>query len=266
MKIGIIGAGLIGSIVAKKLVKAGHSVKISNELPPEQLKDVEERTGATVSTIDEAIADADVVITSVPNKALPSFKEKFSRLGENVVFIDTSNYFPARDNYIINEVEAGKPESVWVSEQLGKPVVKAFNSLIGYSMEHEGTPKGTEGRIAMAIAGNVAAHKKVAMELVDAIGFEPLDSGSLEESWRMQPGSPAYCTELTIEELKKALDPKNIVREKSAELRDLSLQRLAGFGEKITTALGKGEYMEGFTSKHVVNLYRELFFPEGGLK
>ncbi|RDV13315.1 3-hydroxyisobutyrate dehydrogenase [Pontibacter diazotrophicus] len=266
MRIGIIGAGLIGSVIAKKLVKAGHAVKISNELPPEQLKDVEERTGATATTIDEAIGDAEVVITSVPNKALPGFKEKFSRLGENVVFIDTSNYFPARDNYIIEEIEAGKPESVWVSEQLGRPVVKAFSSLLGYTLEHEGTAKGTKGRIAMAIAGDVPEHKKVASQLVDVIGFDPLDSGSLEDSWRLQPGTPAYCTELTIEELEKALNPENIQRERSAELRDLSLQRLAGYGEKITTALGKGEYVEGFTSKHIVNLYRELFFPADGLK
>lgn len=266
MKIGIIGAGLIGSTIAQKLTQAGHIVKISNENPPEQLKEVEQRTGATATTIDDAIADAEVVITSVPNKALPSFKEKFSRLDENVVFIDTSNYFPARDNYIIDEIEAGKSESLWVSEQLGKPSVKAFNSLIGYSMANEGLPKGSENRIAMAVAGDVAAHKAVAMQLVEDLGFDALDSGSLEDSWRMQPGTPAYCTELTYAELEKALNPININREKSAELRDLSLAKLADYGENITSALGRGEYVDGFTSKHVVNLYRDLFFPEGGLK
>lgn len=263
MKIGIIGAGLIGSTIAKKLTEAGHLVKISNEFPPEQLKDIALKTGATAATIEDAISDAQVVITSVPNKALPGFKEKFSQLADEVVFVDTSNYFPARDSLKIEEIEAGKTESVWVSEQLGKPIVKAFSNLIAFTLANEGTQRGTVGRIAMGIAGDVPEHKKLVMELVDSIGFDTVDSGSLEDSWRLQPGTPAYCTELTVSELEKALDMAE--KGKAPALRDLSIEKMAAFSDNFLPALSQGQYVDGFTSKDVIKLYRALFFPVDGL-
>ena len=108
--------------------------------------------------------------------------------------------------------------SVWVSQQLGKPVIKAFNNLLEETLDDKGAPENTE-IIAMAIAGDNQKDKEVIMDIVSEIGFDTVDSGSLKDSWRHQPGTPAYCTELTKEELEQALDhadndKRPILREK----------------------------------------------------
>ena len=116
-------------------------------------------------------------------------------------------------------------ESVWVSNQLGRPIIKAFNNLLAYTLENKGTPEGTSGRIAMAIAGNDLSQKQIIMDVVNELGFDAVDSGSLSDSWRQQPGTPAYCTELTKDELTKALKKAN--KEKAPLLRDKVMERFA---------------------------------------
>lgn len=118
--------------------------------------------------------------------------------------IDTSNYYPLRDG-AITEVDNGKPESVWVSEQIGRAVIKAWNAVLSHTLSERGKPKGTPGRIAIPVAGDDAKAKTTAMQLVEITGFDALDAGILAESWRQQPGTPAYCTELTLDELRSAL-------------------------------------------------------------
>jgi hypothetical protein len=118
--------------------------------------------------------------------------------------IDTSNYYPFRDGAIA-EVDGGKPESVWVSEQIGRPVVKAWNAVLAATLAERGQPNGASGDIAIPVAGDDPNAKATAMELVGATGFDALDTGSLSDSWRQQPSTPAYCTELTTNELKSAL-------------------------------------------------------------
>lgn len=88
-------------------------------------------------------------------------------------------------------------ESVWVSNQLGRPVIKAFNNLLAYTLENEGTSADSSERITMAVSGNDASQKQVVMNVVSELGFDAVDSGSLSDSWRQRPGTPAYCTELT---------------------------------------------------------------------
>ncbi|WP_422762819.1 NADPH-dependent F420 reductase [Priestia endophytica] len=136
-------------------------------------------------------------------------------------------------------------ESVWVSKRLGRPVIKAFNNLLAYTLENEGTSEDSSGRIAMAVAGNDPSQKQVVMDVVYELGFDAVDSGSLSDSWRQQPGTPAYCTELTKEELAKALKKAN--KEKAPLLRDKVLERFAGDKEVE------------FSHKDVVNLNREIY-------
>ena len=111
---------------------------------------------------------------------------------------------PFRDGAIA-ALDDGVVESVWLSEQLGRPIVKAWNAVLSYTLAHSGKPQGAEGRLAAPVAGDDPAHKALAIQLVDATGFDAVDAGPLSESWRQQPGTPAYCTELTLPELRDAL-------------------------------------------------------------
>lgn len=225
MKIGIIGTGAIGSTIAQKLAKAGHEVKVTNTDEPQKLAEKAKQLGAIPSTIDELVKDAEVIIVSVPTTAIPELaKGLFNDLSKNTIIVDTSNYYPFRDGEI-TDLKNGKVESVWVAEQLGRPVIKAFNNLLAYTLVHAGKDEGQEGRIAMAVAGDDAEAKKVIARLVNDAGFDAVDSGSLSESWRHQPGTPAYCTELDAEELKQAF--ADGVKENAPVLRDKAIAELS---------------------------------------
>lgn len=202
MRFGIIGAGPIGSNISRKLVENGHDVKIADARGIERLEG-KKLTGTPVS-IEEAITNIDVLIISIPFHALPSIRNIVDKLEEEVIVVDTSNYYPQMSGEI-EEIENGMVESVWVSNQLGRSIIKAFNNLLAFTLEHKGTPEGSNGRIATAIAGNDLHQKQKIMNLANELGFDAVDSGSLIDSWRQQPGTPAYCTELTKEELSEAL-------------------------------------------------------------
>ena len=242
MRFGIIGAGSIGSIISKKLVKNGHDVKIADARGIEHLEG-KELTGTPVR-IEDAIKNIEILIISLPTKAMPSIRNIIDQVGEEVIIVDTSNYYPFRDDEI-EEIENGMVESVWVSNQLGRPVIKAFNNLLAYTLENEGTCEDSSGRIAMAVSGNDPSQKQVVMDVVYELGFDAVDSGSLSDSWRQQPGTPAYCTELTKDELMKALKKAN--KEKAPLLRDKVMERFAE------------EKEVEFSHKDVVNLNREIY-------
>ncbi|WP_338788373.1 NADPH-dependent F420 reductase [Metabacillus sp. FJAT-53654] len=246
MRFGIIGAGPIGSIISKKLVKSGHDVKIADARGIERL-DGKELAGRTVR-VEDAIKNIEVLIISLPIKALPSIRNIIDQIGEEVIIVDTSNYYPYRDG-IIEEIENGMVESIWVSNHLGRPVIKAFNNLLAYTLENEGTAEDSSGRVAMAVAGNDPSQKQVVMDLVFELGFDVVDSGSLNDSWRQQPGTPAYCTELTKDELTKAL--KKAIKENAPLLRDKVMERFAKlFAEKNEVE---------FSHKDIVNINREIY-------
>lgn len=224
MKIGIIGTGAIGGTIAKKLVKAGHHIKITNSNQGMQLNARAEELGVSPSTIGNVVQDVDVVIISIPTVAIPSLpKDLFVNVPENVIVVDTSNYYPFRDADI-EEIKNGKVESVWVSEQLGRPVIKAFNNLLAETLKNGGKEPGVENRIAMAIAGDNDEDKKIIAGLINDIGFDAVDAGNLSESWRHQPGTPAYCTELNSEDLKQAL--ADGVKEDAPFTRDKAITEL----------------------------------------
>lgn len=241
MKFGIIGAGTIGSIISKKLVKNGHDVKIADARGIEHLEGKD--LAGTPVLIEDVMTNIEVLIISLPLTALPSIRNIIEQVGEEVIVVDTSNYYPSRDQKIA-EIENGMVESDWVSNQLGKPIIKAFNNLLAHTLENEGTPEGTSGRIAMAIAGNDVSQKQIIMDVVNQLGFDTVDSGSLSDSWRQQPGTPAYCTELTKEELTKALEKAN--KEKAPFLRDKVIEKLSASNFPLA-------------NKDIVNMNREIY-------
>lgn len=211
MKIGIIGAGNIGGTLARKLVAAGHDVKLAGAKGPDDIREQAERIGATPVTSEQAVVDVEAVILSIPFAKIPEVAHVFANLPADVVVLDTSNYYP-QFGVSIAEVDAGKPESVWSSEQLKRPIIKAFNAALARTLADGGKPSGAAGRIAIPVAGDDPRGKAVAEDLVDAVGFDALDAGGLEGSWRQQPGTPAYCTELASPDLRAALSSADKAR------------------------------------------------------
>ena len=203
MDIGIIGAGNIGGTLARHLVPLGHRVSIANSRGPASLESLAAEIGATAVTAAEAARARDMVIIAVPEKAVPALPRDVLSASSAVV-VDTGNYYPARDGRI-DEIEDGLAESVWVAQVLGVPVVKAFNNIFAQHLATRGVPAGTPGRICLPVAGDDVRAKEAVLGLIDAIGFDGLDAGTLAESWRQQPGSPAYAKDLDRAALADAL-------------------------------------------------------------
>jgi predicted dinucleotide-binding enzyme len=204
MKIGIIGAGNIGASLAQILDKAGHDVKLANSKAPETLREVVNGTAIEAVTRENAVKDVDVIILSVPFARNPELAPVLANVPASVIIIDTSNYYPARDGRV-EEVDKGKLETVWSSEQMGRPLVKAWNALLSFTLNEAGSESGSASRLAIPIGGDDEAAKSVVSRLVDDTGFDAVDAGPISESWRFQPGAPAYCTELDAVGLAKAL-------------------------------------------------------------
>lgn len=231
MKIGIIGAGNIGSSVARNLARAGHEIKIADEKGIDGIREQVADTGATPVELDDVIKDVDVIVMSIPSIAVPKIRDLLQHVGSDVTIIDTSNYYPFRDGKI-EEIENGMPESVWVSEKIGRPVVKAFNAALAHTQASKGEPSGSAGRIALPVAGDDQRTKAIALQLVDDAGFDPVDAGSLAESWRQQPGTPAYCTELSRDELSNALGLAD--KENAPKLREKLIAQFFEGGDSLT--------------------------------
>lgn len=226
MKIGIIGAGHIGGALAQKLSALGHTVAIANSRGPDTLKELATRIGARAVTVEDAVKDVELVIVTIPEKNVPLLpKGLFRDVPSSVIVVDTGNYYPAMRDGVIAEIESGTPESAWVAKQLGRPVFKLFNNIMAHSLVEGARPRGAKDRIALPIAGDDARGKKVLLELVDALGFDGVDAGSLEESWRQQPGTPVYCTDLDADGVRRALRAAD--RTKSAERRELSIEKMS---------------------------------------
>ncbi len=230
MKIGIIGTGAIGGTIARKMVAVGHQVFVTNSAEFAELEKRAYELGALPSSLEDLVKGKDVVILSVPTIAIHGMsKTLFDLMPQDTIIVDTSNYYPFRDADI-EEIKNGKAESMWVAEQIGRPVIKAFNNLLAESLASGGTPKGAPGRIAMAISGHDPKAKEIISGLINQAGFDVVDAGDLESSWRHQPGTPAYCTELNVSDLKQALNDG--VREVAAQIRDSAVIKL--FAERTT--------------------------------
>jgi predicted dinucleotide-binding enzyme len=222
MKIGIIGAGEIGGTLARQYSKAGHILKIANSSGTEKMKNLALETGASAVTLADVVTDVEVIVISIPLIGILKLpRNLLKNTSASTVIIDTCNYYPIRDG-LIKDIEDGMPESVWVSNQLQRPVIKAYNSILYRSLVHSGSARGTASRIALPISGNDKQSKELTSILVDNSGFDALDYGSVQDSWRQQPGSPVYCTDLTITQLKKSLEKAK--KELLPERRELGLK------------------------------------------
>jgi predicted dinucleotide-binding enzyme len=206
MKIGIIGAGHIGGALARRFVALGHDVSIANSRGPDTLVDFAAETGARAVTVDEAALDKDLVVVTIPEKNVSSLpKGLFTAAGEKPVVVDTGNYYPRQRDGRIDAIEKGTTESRWVAQQIGRPVIKAFNNIYAQHLLERGKPKGAPGRIALPVSGDDEKAKAVVLKLIDELGFDGVDNGGLDSSWRQQPGTPVYGTDLDAEGVRRAL-------------------------------------------------------------
>jgi len=218
MNIGIIGAGNIGGNLTRRFRELGHTVFVANSRGPESLADLAAETGAAPVTVDEAARSGDVVIVTIPEKNIPDLpRDLFVGVTDDVVVVDTGNYYPQQRDGRIAGIEDGMVESLWVSQQLGRPVVKAFNNIYAEHLLKAGTSAGTPGRIALPVAGDDDRAKSIVMKLVDELGFDGVDAGRLDDSWRQQPGTPVYAADFDAEGVRRALT--NASRERKPEWR-----------------------------------------------
>lgn len=205
MTIGFIGAGNIGSQVARLSIAAGHDVVLSNSRGPDTLKELVTELGpkARAATAEEAAKAGDIVVVSIPLKHIGTVPA--APLAGKVV-IDTNNYYPQRDGQI-PELD---DESTTTAELLQKhlptsKVVKAFNHIYARELTTDGTPRGTSNRRALVIAGDDADAKKTVTALLDSFGFDTVDAGPLAEGWRIQRDTPGYGPRRDAEQLRADL-------------------------------------------------------------
>ncbi|MFH8989657.1 NADPH-dependent F420 reductase [Streptomyces sp. NPDC017940] len=206
MKIGIIGAGNIGGNLTRRLTALGHDVSVANSRGPQTLTALAEETGATPVTVDEAARGAEVVVVTVPLKNVPDLPSGlFDGAAEGFAVIDTGNYYPRERDGRIDAIEAGLPESRWTEQHVGHPVIKAFNGTYADDILDKPLPEGAPERMALPVAGDDEAAKKVVRELIDEMGFDTVDAGGIDESWRQQPDTPVYGLRGGVAEVTRAL-------------------------------------------------------------
>jgi len=220
--IGIIGAGQIGSTLAKKLSGLGHSVKMANSRGADSLKMLAEDIAVTAVDLREVVTNVDVLIVSIPQKSIENLpSDLLAGSKENLIIVDTGNYYPLRDG-TIDALEGETTESQWVAEHLQRPVLKAFNNIIASSLADNGKITGQADRTALPVSGDNSDDKNELIHLIDALGFDGVDAGTLSESWRQQPGSPVYCTDHSKQELSDLLQKTD--RSSLAAFRDQGMQ------------------------------------------
>ncbi|WP_179580769.1 NADPH-dependent F420 reductase [Glaciibacter psychrotolerans] len=202
--LGLIGAGQIGSQLARLGVANGYDVIVSNSRGPETLRDLVAELGphARAATAAETAAQADLVVVTIPLKDIDDLP--VAELAEKVV-IDTNNYYPQRDG----DIEALENESTTTAELLQRllptsKVVKAFNHIYASTLTEDGQPAGTENRRALIVAGDDSTAKQTVTDLIDTFGFDVVDLGPLAEGWRIQRDTPGYGLRLNRAELTDA--------------------------------------------------------------
>jgi 8-hydroxy-5-deazaflavin:NADPH oxidoreductase len=222
MRIGVIGAGQIGGTLIRQYTKAGHQVKMSNSGELEKLSPLALETGASAVGLSEVVTEVDAIVISIPLIAtLKLPPDLLKNVSADTAIIDTGNYYPIRDG-IIEEIESGMPESIWMSIQLQRSLIKVYNSIFAESLVSSGRPKGAASRLALPVSGDDKKLMDTVSILVNDSGFDFLDCGTLQDSWRQQPGSPAYCTDLTLNQLRKSIIKAK--KELLPERRELGLK------------------------------------------
>jgi 8-hydroxy-5-deazaflavin:NADPH oxidoreductase len=206
MKIGIIGAGNIGGNLTRRLTALGHDVSVANSRGPHTLTALAEETGATPVPVEEAARGAEVVVVTVPLKAVPDLPSGLlDEAAQGAAVVDTGNYYPQRDGRIAEILDEGLTESRWTERHLGHTVVKAFNGTYAQDILDRPRPAGAADRVALPVAGDDEAAKEKVRALIGDLGFDTVDAGGLDDSWRQQPGTPVYGLRAGVEGVRKAL-------------------------------------------------------------
>ncbi|MFS2042232.1 MULTISPECIES: NADPH-dependent F420 reductase [Rhizobium/Agrobacterium group] len=203
MKIGIIGAGMVGRAIGKLAVALGHSVMLSNSRGPQTLFSLSRSIGCQVGTVEEAAAFGELVVIAIPLAAYRSIPVEPL---EGKLVIDTNNYYFERDGHI-PELDSGETTT---SEILARHlprsrIVKAFNAIIMDDLEKDGQPTGSSGRRGLPLAGDNSTDKAVVARLYDQFGFDAVDAGLLAEGWRFERGRPVYCVPMAADRLNDEL-------------------------------------------------------------
>lgn len=217
MKIGIIGAGNIGGTLTRRFRALGHDVAVANSRGPESLAGLAAESGAKPVDVTAAVRGKDLIVVTIPLKNVTELPPNlFKETSKDTVVVDTGNYYPRERDGRIDEIENGVPESRWVERQLGRPVIKAFNNIHAEHLMNRGNRNGGP-RIALPVSGDDPVAKAKVMRLVNELGFDAVDAGSLDDSWRQQPGSPVYAADLDAAGVRRALQEAH--RERTPEWR-----------------------------------------------
>ncbi|MFJ1541655.1 NADPH-dependent F420 reductase [Micromonospora chalcea] len=203
MEIGIIGSGHIGGTLTRRLRSLGQDVAVANSRGPQSLADLAAETGARAVSVEDAVQGAELVVIAIPLKAVPQLP---AALFDGKLVVDANNYYPQRDGDIAELLDRSLSSSRWTADHLkGARVVKVFNNIQAAHLMDEGKPAGTAGRIALPVASDDADAKRIVMGLVDDLGFDPVDAGTLDESWRQQPDTPVYGTDRDADGVREGL-------------------------------------------------------------
>jgi 8-hydroxy-5-deazaflavin:NADPH oxidoreductase len=219
MKIGVIGIGEMGGTLARRWCEKGHTVRVANSRGASEVTPFADAIGALAADVYGAVGGSDVVLLAMAFPVAATLpRDLFSQARDDLVIIDTSNYYPDVRDARISEIDDGMPESVWTSRQLGRPIFKAFNSIMFYGLSERGMPESSSNRLAIPVAGDNARGKSVVMSLVNDMGFDPVDGGLLQDSWRQQPSTPAYCCDYDAETTLRGIG--TAVKGKAETIRD----------------------------------------------
>lgn len=235
MKIGVIGSGEMGVCLASQFTKLGHEVSITNSRGPDSLKQFAEQLNLKAESTEEILNQNEVIVVAIQQFKVPNLPlSLFKNLSKEVVVIDTGNYYPTLRDGIIPGLEESGIDSLWVQQQLGTGVIKVFNSILATSLRDFAKAKGNQDRIALAVSGDDQHSKEVVSQLVDELGFDLSDIGSIRDSWKQQPGSPIYCRDITLSELNNRISTLDADWN---EMREIILEK-----RKLDEALMKADY------------------------
>ncbi|MBK5553692.1 NAD(P)-binding domain-containing protein [Pseudomonas sp. TH03] len=220
MRIGIIGAGFIGRAVAQLVIAAGHEAMLSNSRGPHTMSSIlTDIPGSQVGTIEDAAQFGDVVLVAIP---LAHYRSVPAQWLEGKTVLDANNYYPQRDDPIAALDRFETTTSRLLAEHLPQAnVVKVFNAILARDLVPDARPAAAPDRRALPIAADDPAAKALVIRLLDEIGFDAVDAGSLDDSWRFERAKPAYCIPLDKEGLKVAL----AAAQRQVELPDGSWRR-----------------------------------------
>ncbi|WP_213881506.1 NAD(P)-binding domain-containing protein [Pseudomonas sp. dw_358] len=204
MRIGIIGAGFIGRAVAQLLIAAGHEAMLSNSRGPKTLTSVASGIpGSQVGTVEQAAAFGDMVLLAIPFEYYPHVPAQW--LAGKIV-LDANNYYPDRDGQVPVLDRFETTTSRLIAEHFKDArVVKVFNAILANDLLTDGRPSHTPERRALPIAADDAEAKVAVTQLLDDVGFDTVDTGGLDDSWRFERAKPAYCVPLDKDGLRTAL-------------------------------------------------------------